>query len=336
MNSNSKLKSNNIFVKNNITVNNNSKQEALEYWDKLNDINLGFKTATAIVAIAAAGFWAASWFLGLSVSWAIAATTVVASLGVTVAGISYYLNVNNKYRDNIIKSIKMALSIRTLAHSFWDIIFPILTANVTIVTETSVVMPAFSAILATTSAFFGWILGTKIFAEADNNEKNKLKIEEGKLNPKIDVKKTGYMSSGSTYDYAIIKFFKWTDYATSWEKFLKYYDYINLNDSVTEAGGQGTTVQRKNIKLSTKLISDTKIEKNNTAFPFKQNIIRYDYRLIVAYQTAEINMYLYRDEEEIHGLLEFHTQSANAIYRVWNSLKVSSFDVTNNAINELT
>ncbi len=40
-------------------------------------------------------------------------------------------------------------------------------------------------------------------------------------------------------------------------------------------------------------------------------------------------MYLYRSGKEIHALLCIITQSVNAIYRVWNSLKVSSFDVTN-------
>ncbi|WP_419334828.1 hypothetical protein [Spiroplasma endosymbiont of Sarcophaga variegata] len=88
------------------------KQAALEYWDKLNDINLGFKTATTIVAIAAAGFWAAAWFFGISVPWAIAATVVAASPGVTTAGISYYLNINNEYQNNLIKSIRVTLSIK--------------------------------------------------------------------------------------------------------------------------------------------------------------------------------------------------------------------------------
>ncbi|UNF61579.1 hypothetical protein [Spiroplasma poulsonii] len=181
------------------------KQAALEYWDKLNDINLGFKTATTIVAIAAAGFWAAAWFFGISVPWTIAATVVAASLGVTTAGISYYLNINNEYQNNLIKSIRVTLSIRTLAHSFWDIVFPILTANVTVVSGTSLIIPAVTAVLATTSAFFAWILRTSIFLEAENNEKNKLKLEEEKLNPKINFKKIGAMSTGGTTDHFNIR-----------------------------------------------------------------------------------------------------------------------------------
>lgn len=258
---------------------------------------------------------------------------VAASLGVTTAGISYYLALHNEYADNIIKSINITLSIKTLAHSFWDIIFPILTANVTVASGTSVVMPAFTAILATTSAFYAWILGTNIFLEAENNEKNKLKIEEGKLNPKIDFKKIGFMSTGATRDYFNIKLFKWMDYATSWEEFLKYYNYINLNNSTASAGGQGTTVERANIGLSTKLISSARIDKNNYYSSgknyFKQNLIRYEHRFIVAYRLSKIDMYLYRSGDEINGFLNVGTQSANAVYRVWNSLKVASFGVTN-------
>ncbi|WP_424526871.1 hypothetical protein [Spiroplasma endosymbiont of Glossina fuscipes fuscipes] len=72
-----------------------------------------------------------------------------------------------------------------------------------------------------------------------------------------------------------------------------------------------------------------KIIISNNSNYFKQNLIRYEYRFIVAYQLSTIDMYLYRSGDEIHGFLNVGTQSANAVYRVWNSLKVASFDVTN-------
>ncbi|WP_338966438.1 MULTISPECIES: hypothetical protein [unclassified Spiroplasma] len=90
-------------------------------------------TLAVIAGAAAAGFWAAAWWFGISIPWAIAATVISASLGVAAAGIGFYRSKTN-LNPGILSSAGWVWNIRTLASSFKEIVYPVLIASETTVT----------------------------------------------------------------------------------------------------------------------------------------------------------------------------------------------------------
>ncbi|AUB31628.1 hypothetical protein [Spiroplasma floricola] len=113
-------------------------------------------TLAVTAGIAAAGFWAASWWFGISIPWAVAATAISASLGVSSAGIGFYRQKNN-LNPNILSAVSWALNIRTIATSFKEIVYPVLIISETTVTSSSWAVPATFAAIGLISVIFAWV-----------------------------------------------------------------------------------------------------------------------------------------------------------------------------------
>ncbi|AGM26534.1 hypothetical protein SSYRP_v1c09470 [Spiroplasma syrphidicola EA-1] len=113
-------------------------------------------TLSALAGVAAAGFWAAAWWFGISIPWAIAATAISASFGVAAAGIGFYRSKHN-LSPGIINAATWAWQIRTIASSFKDIVYPILAASETVVASSSWAFPAATAALAVILVIYAWV-----------------------------------------------------------------------------------------------------------------------------------------------------------------------------------
>ncbi len=103
----------------------NDAKEALAKFDK--DLMIAqntLSTLAVIAGVAAAGFWAAAWWFGISIPWAIAATAISASLGVAAAGIGFYRHKTN-LDPGILSSASWAWNIWTIASSFKEIVYPV-------------------------------------------------------------------------------------------------------------------------------------------------------------------------------------------------------------------
>ena len=128
---------------------------------KIKDLKIAqtvFITVSATSAVAAAGFWAAAWFFGISVPWAISATLVSAITGTVAAGLNISIVKYDQELDKWNKVERTTPSTITLGLSFYKILKPLLsllkTAEVTVVANSwkiptaLAVLPVISATLA--------------------------------------------------------------------------------------------------------------------------------------------------------------------------------------------
>ncbi|WP_339034932.1 hypothetical protein [Spiroplasma endosymbiont of Cantharis rufa] len=114
-------------------------------------------SSLAVVAgIAAAGFWAAAWWFGVSIPWAVAASATSASLGVASASIGFYRQKHN-LDPNLLSSVAWALNIRAIASAFKEIVYPVLIITETTVTASSWAVPAAFAAVGAIFVIYAWV-----------------------------------------------------------------------------------------------------------------------------------------------------------------------------------
>lgn len=127
---------------------------------KVKDLKISktvFITISAVAAVAAAGFWAAAWFFGISVPWAIAATEISTVTGLVASGINAALL---KYDKELTKWGKAAITFSIaykLGHIFPDTLKRILLTADMIVTANSWKVPAALALVPVISSILAWI-----------------------------------------------------------------------------------------------------------------------------------------------------------------------------------
>ncbi|ALD66317.1 hypothetical protein [Spiroplasma cantharicola] len=113
-------------------------------------------TLAVVAGIAAAGFWAAAWWFGISIPWAVAATAVGASLGVASASIGFYRQKHN-LNPNLLSAVAWSINIRTLASAFKEIVYPVLIMTETTVTASSWAVPAALAAVGAIFVIYAWV-----------------------------------------------------------------------------------------------------------------------------------------------------------------------------------
>ena len=137
---------------------------ALTTIDKIKVIKIAIYTAATISEIAAAGFWAASWGFGISVPWAIAATTLGAALYTIYYGINTFLKNNNIAKKNLWDDLLWAKDITLFAASIsYSLIYnTALLASQGVVTATSWAVPA---VFGAVGVLFGTWAWLKLYIE---------------------------------------------------------------------------------------------------------------------------------------------------------------------------
>ncbi|MBE4704150.1 hypothetical protein [Spiroplasma platyhelix] len=116
-----------------------------------------FTTITATSAIAAAGFWAAAWWFGISIPWAIACTTISTVSGGITTALNGALVEYDKELSKIDKAIIWGSMIYYLGHIFYKFAYITLIAGATTVTATSWAFPAVLALVPVISTISTWI-----------------------------------------------------------------------------------------------------------------------------------------------------------------------------------
>lgn len=82
-----------------------SRTKALDVIDSIDVIGRTCSSLSVAAGLVAAGLWAAAWFFGISVPFAIAATAASAALAISAATISWFLQVNNLKIENVKTSV---------------------------------------------------------------------------------------------------------------------------------------------------------------------------------------------------------------------------------------
>lgn len=116
-----------------------------------------FTTISAAAAISAAGFWAAAWWFGISIPWAIGSTAVSALAGGIAAGISITLVKYDNELSGIDKATISAAATYKLGHIFYAVLKPLLIGSGATATSLSWAFPAVIAIVPLVSAILAWI-----------------------------------------------------------------------------------------------------------------------------------------------------------------------------------
>ncbi|KAF0850718.1 MAG: hypothetical protein EIB84_03845 [Spiroplasma poulsonii] len=159
LNSYSLLQTNNKDLDKEKTITN-----TLNAVNKLKIVNTGIYTAATIAEIAAAGFWAAAWWFGLSVPWAIAATTLGAALFTVYYAINTFLIDNDISNKNLWDDLLWAKDITFFVSSVsYSLIYntAVLVAEGTLTATSWAVPAAFAAI----GVFFGTWTWLKLYIE---------------------------------------------------------------------------------------------------------------------------------------------------------------------------
>lgn len=124
---------------------------------------------------------------------------------------------------------------------------------------------------------------------------------------------TGPISSGHIEATKVVMIINYKAYANSWQDFTNKYTKMKFLNYDAQGGGQGTTDRNTAYETSTKGIS----------FTSTTRVLNYAYDWLFVHQMAIIE-FSYKD---VGGMLtlsaNFYTQSANAIYNAWVSLKIS-------------
>ncbi|AOX44092.1 hypothetical protein S100390_v1c07560 [Spiroplasma sp. NBRC 100390] len=132
--------------------------------NKLKIVNTGIYTAATIAEIAAAGFWAAAWWFGISVPWAIAATALGAALFTVYYAINTFLIDNDISNKNLWDDLLWAKDITFFASSVsYSLIYntAVLVAEGTL-TATSWAVPAAFAAIGVLFGTWAWL---KLYTE---------------------------------------------------------------------------------------------------------------------------------------------------------------------------
>lgn len=133
--------------------------KALTTIDKMKIVDTAIYTAATISEIAAAGFWAAAWWFGISVPWAIAATTLGAALYTIYYGINTFLDNNNIAKKNLWDDLLWAKDITLFAGSIsYSLIYntALLSAQA-VLTATSWAVPAAFGAIGVLCGTWAWL-----------------------------------------------------------------------------------------------------------------------------------------------------------------------------------
>lgn len=116
-----------------------------------------FTTLSVAAAVAAAGFWAAAWFFGISIPWALAATAVSIATGILLAGINISLVKYDKELNGINKaSLTFGVTYK-LGNIIYEILKPILITVEGTLTATTWAVPAVTAAIGVIATISSWI-----------------------------------------------------------------------------------------------------------------------------------------------------------------------------------
>ncbi|WP_338987797.1 hypothetical protein [Spiroplasma endosymbiont of Dasysyrphus albostriatus] len=309
-----------------------TKKEALEFWNKLNEVKIGFITSAAIFAILAAGLWTTAWLGGISIPWAVSATIISVACAAVAEGISIYTTMNNPLLNKIDKNIEIGVNAAGLVYSFFRDLYLIIQFSLVTIGTTSVIFAAGAAIFAVGLSLFEWITYTDIFTQIENSKNEEIKqfvsdAKKGIVNKhKFEFKITGAITSGETHDDKRIPLIKWTNFASSLEEFKQTYKNL-LFLGKASAGGQGDTVEKENFLVKTSDVTD---DNNYHRIVW---LINYKYdNFWGTDQKAEIYVVPYVDKnkesETIFGIFDIKTSSYTAVYHVWAQVYFDDFTVT--------
>lgn len=282
------------------------KLEAAKFWDQLNNIRKGLATAIAISAAAAAAFWALAWLGGISIPWAVAATTATAVMGLMLSSLNIFLNSTNPYMDKILQGIAIFENVGVLIYQFVSLVIDVFTIGVITLTGCSVLMPAFSAITAIVGSLYYWVASTDIFKQLDTNNAFEDAISE--------IKK-GIPNYKFYYDYEEwnvntrhvernIELLEWTKYASSVDEFKKNSDNILFVNSKAFAGDDADFTQKDNILYKTKNIQEAYDKE------YKDSIVRKAYEpWCCCWFFDELFFNIYIQEDKIKADYHFYISS---------------------------
>lgn len=93
--------------------------------DKITSVLTGLAVTSAVASVAAAGFWAAAWWFGITIPWAIAATSLAVTLTANTIGVAILKDklqapINKGYVNNSTKLNNVDLLVKTVNHSALD------------------------------------------------------------------------------------------------------------------------------------------------------------------------------------------------------------------------
>lgn len=93
--------------------------------DKVTSVLTGLAVTSAVASVAAAGFWAAAWWFGITIPWAIAATSLAVTLTANTIGVAILKDklqvpINKGYVNNSTKINNFDLLVKTANHSALD------------------------------------------------------------------------------------------------------------------------------------------------------------------------------------------------------------------------
>lgn len=114
-------------------------------------------TISATAAIAAAGFWAAAWWFGISIPWAVASTIASTLTATASSSISIVLV---KYDQELNKFVKVGTvfgSVFSLGHIFYNVLNPVFIGLATAATAVSWAIPTISVVVGISNAILAWI-----------------------------------------------------------------------------------------------------------------------------------------------------------------------------------
>lgn len=148
----------NLILKNNLGLLKDTSFSSLEnYVYNLKIAKTTFISVSATAAIAAAGFWAAAWWFGVSIPWAVGSTTASALAGGIAAGINIALVKYDNELSGIDKAAISFASIYKLGHIFYAVLNPLLIGSSATATSLSWAFPAILSIIPVASAILAWI-----------------------------------------------------------------------------------------------------------------------------------------------------------------------------------
>lgn len=93
--------------------------------DKVTSVLTGLAVTSAVASVAAAGFWAAAWWFGITIPWAIAATSLAVTLTANTIGVAILKDkiqvpINKGYVNNLTKLNNVDLLVKTVNRSALD------------------------------------------------------------------------------------------------------------------------------------------------------------------------------------------------------------------------
>lgn len=125
--------------------------------NKLKVYKVTFATLSATAAVAAAGFWAAAWWFGISIPWAVGATLASTLTGAAASGITIALVKYDQEMDRLVKAGSIFGATFSLGHIFYSILNPIFVGLSASATAVSWAFPAVLAVVGIAVAVLAWI-----------------------------------------------------------------------------------------------------------------------------------------------------------------------------------